>query len=88
MELTPQKKDPSGERPGRLTPLVFPCPQEELRKQGQHSACQPCCFVHTSVADRRAFRSGQLPSVYMRGREREREREVVVVVEVVVMMMV
>jgi hypothetical protein len=26
------------------------------------------------VADRRAFRSGQLPSVYMRGRERERER--------------
>jgi hypothetical protein len=26
MELTPQKKDPSDERPGRLTPLAFPCP--------------------------------------------------------------
>jgi hypothetical protein len=63
MELTPQKKDPSGERHGRLTPLVFPCPQEELRKQGQHSARQPCCLIPTSVADRRAFRPRQLPSV-------------------------
>ncbi len=27
------------------------------------------------MADRRAFRPGQLPSVYVRGRERERERE-------------
>lgn len=41
MELTPQKKDPSGERHGRLTTLVFPCPQEELRKQRQHSARSP-----------------------------------------------
>ncbi|CAM6029602.1 unnamed protein product [Sphagnum balticum] len=72
MELTPQKKDPSGERNGRLTPLVFPCRQEELRQQGRHSARQPCCLVPTSVADRRAFRPGQLPSVHVRGRERER----------------
>jgi len=90
MELTLQKKDPSGERHGRLTPLVFPCPQEELRKQGQHSARQPCCLVPTSVADRRAFRPGQLPSVHVRGREKEREkeREVVVVVGVVVVTMI
>jgi hypothetical protein len=86
---------PTEERPKWRTAWTtdsprIPMPIPMLRKQGQHSACQPCCLVPTSVADRRAFRPGQLPSVYTRGREREREREreVVEVVGVVVMMMV